>query len=645
MPIPTEISRLHDAIVRAWDFALSGTPVIYLSGPISTGLRYVHLLRSGTTSADFQKGVRRQNTEDLLSAAARLRQQKNEVVIEPASLELRDWAQTDYYRLWQHLIERHAKAIVFMPGWEYSIGCAVEFRHALRSGIRMETLSGSLLSPEDGIALLEAAEQDLRTNEANSSLVALADKISAVLQDLPRPAVNAVVSDKLRKDESLELLAARGMNVAQFVSFTPDSGTPHVAYARLCEWTQSNKASCRQLIQELLDRSADRSVNVRSFHPNSPKSREFIYGIANLDEAVAAVTRLSAQGLYTIVNETIDVSDGGVSGVLMGNIIEFSPDDTPRCVEKTGTASFPRGIGRDVLATVYSMSVEFPVPYASRLEFSVHPRPRGWKRTTVLVWEFAEEATETLKPEVKWPNNFSRMLGDKTFGLLVADQFGLPVPHTTVINRRIAPFSFGRDTGWNERWLRTAPSEQMPGLFTTHRGWIDPFALMAREDPEEKKIASVLSQAGVYPAFSGALIVSADGKLIIEGREGSGDVLMLGEAEPERLPHKIIHDIEDIYLRANAALGPVRFEWVHDGNRAWVVQFHRGATETTELRLTPGDATAWVEFDVKTGLPGLRELISRIPSGTGVLLSGRIGLTSHLADLLRKTRIPARVRH
>lgn len=636
--------RLHDEITRAWDLALSGTPVVYLSGPISTGPRLVQHLRSGRIFSDVQDDVRRHNTEDLLAAAIQLRQQRNEVVIEPASLELREWSQQDYYRLWQHLIERHVKTVVFIPGWEYSVGCAIEFGHALRTGIRMETRAGSPLSPEDGVALLEAAEQDLRTNNANGSLVSLAEKIGAVLVDLRRSTTNVVVSTNLRKDESLEVLAERGMNVAQFVSFTPELGQARFAYARLSEWSRSSNISARELIHELLHRSSDGSVNVRSYHPNDSKSREFIYGITNADEAASAVARLSAEGLHTIVNETIDVQDGGVSGVLMGNIIEFSPDDTPRCVEKPGTVSFPRSIGRDVLATVYSMPIEFPVPFASRLEFSIHPRPRGWKRTNVVVWEFSEERPPDIKSDVKWPNNFSRMLGDKTFGLLVADQFGLPVPKTTVINRRIAPFSFGRDTGWSEHWLRTAPSEQMPGLFTTHRGWMDPFTLLSTEDREGNKIASVLSQAGVRPAFSGALIVSSDGQLVIEGREGPGDVLMVGHAEPEGLPNRIILDVRDVYFRAEAVFGPVRFEWVHDGHQIWIVQFHRGATETTDLWLTPGDAQTWVEFDVRAGLPRLRELVSTISPGAGILLNGRIGLTSHLADLLRKARVPARMK-
>jgi hypothetical protein len=52
---------------------------------------------------------------------------------------------------------------------------------------------------------------------------------------------------------------------------------------------------------------------------------------------------------------------------------------------------------------------------------------------------------------------------------------------------------------------------------------------------------------------------------------------MLGTARSEELSKLILTDIEAIHALASE-LGAVRFEWVHDGERAWVVQLHRGAT-------------------------------------------------------------------
>jgi hypothetical protein len=246
-------------------------------------------------------------------------------------------------------------------------------------------------------------------------------------------------------------------------------------------------------------------------------------------------------------------------------------------------------------------------------------------------------------PVLQWPNKFSRMIGDKTFGLLVAHHIGLPVPRTAVVNRRVAPFTFGIPTKWPETWFRTAPLEQVPGKFTTTRGWADPFQLLNHEDPSGTEIVSVLAQDGVRPEYSGALIVGADSAVIIEGVKGSGDSMMLGERSPEELPRDVTGAVQTVFDLAQAVLGPVRLEWVFDGERVWIVQLHYGATETSATHLTKKSAENWVPFDVAQGLEELRSLISTLGVGTGVEIRGRVGLTSHIADVVRKANIPARM--
>jgi hypothetical protein len=324
-------------------------------------------------------------------------------------------------------------------------------------------------------------------------------------------------------------------------------------------------------------------------------------------------------------------------------VLEFSPDDTPRCVEKPGTASLPRGWGRELLGTVYGFPIKLDVPLASRLEFSLHPRPRGWRRSNILAWEFSEQNYIDAKPSPRWPNRFCKLIGDKVFGLLVAHHVGLPTPLTTVINRRVAPFSFGRPTKSGENWIRTAPVEQVPGKFTTNHGWLDPFKLLQMEDPHGDSIMSVLSQQGVVQLYSGALIMGGDGELIVEGKSGEGESLMLGVSTPEQLPERIEADVRALYSRAEAALGVVRFEWVHDGEQAWIVQLHSGATDTIHEHITRQTAERWQTSDVRNGLEELRKMVEVLPTGTGIILSGRVGITSHFADVLRRANVPARM--
>jgi hypothetical protein len=447
----------------------------------------------------------------------------------------------------------------------------------------------------------------------------------------------------LHKDAILDRLARLG-NVAQFVAFRPEAGEPRQSFSRVAGHEPNELfLDAQQAVDALIAASGEGKVNVRSYLPNEPRSREFVYGLGTTDEAMTALLRLTEEGLHTIVNETIDVSDGGVSGVVQGATIEFAPDDTPRCVEKPGVASLPFAHGVELLSAVYGFAPELESHDGERTEFSIHPRPRGWKHNHTLIWEHETGVEPAAAASSRWPNRFSRMIGDKAFGLLMADRLGVPVPRTLVLSRRLAPFSFGRETGSTEIWTRTCPVEPQPGLYTTVKGWTDPFALLQAEDPEGLVLASVLRQDAVNAGHSGAAIVGADGELAIEGCRGEGDRLMLGLDLPEPLPPHVADDVRSVHRRLSATLGPVRLEWVHDGVRAWIVQLHLGATSSVGSILVPGDADTWVRFPVERGLTALRSALEQLPAGAGLVLVGEVGLTSHVADLVRKAGAPARL--
>jgi hypothetical protein len=450
-------------------------------------------------------------------------------------------------------------------------------------------------------------------------------------------------SSGLYKDTILDRLAERA-NVAQFVSFGPES-EPQLRHSRVRGYPPNEFfGEVEGAVSALLEGSVDRSVNVRSYHPHQPRSHEFVYGLTTPSEALAAVRRLAASGLHTIVNETVDVDDGGVSGVAFGDILEFAPGDTPRCVEKPGTASVRREAGLQLLETVYGFAPALDYKREERVEFSIHPIRRGYRHEHTIVWELEAVGPSELRAETRWPNHFSRLLGDKAFGLLVAHSLELPVPETIVISRAVAPFTFGIPTGTNEWWIRTCPREQVPGLFTTQRGWTDPFALLQVEDPDGKALASVLGQAGVEPVYSGALLTDLEGGVTVEGVAGSGEDFMLGRASPALLPAPVLQDIRDLQARASRGLGPVRMEWVHDGHRAWVVQLHASVTPSRGSVLFPGEASSYRRFIVSEGIHSLRQLIEEVKvTGEGVILVGSIGITSHLGDLLRRARVPSRL--
>jgi hypothetical protein len=233
------------------------------------------------------------------------------------------------------------------------------------------------------------------------------------------------------------------------------------------------------------------------------------------------------------------------------------------------------------------------------------------------------------------------MMGDKAFGLLVAHLAGFPVPRTTVIGRRLAPFVFGVRTGTNEIWTRTCPVEQVPGKFTTVRGWLDPFALLSREDPKGTAIASVLAQESVPALWSGAAIQGD--VLYVEGACGTGQEFMLGTTPPAGLPEVVVAAVRETHGQLVRILGDVRFEWAFDGQQVWIMQLHRGASHSSGSVIVPGDSDEWEVFDVSRGLEALRALLQTLQTGRGLLLRGEVGLTSHVADIVRKAGVPTRM--
>jgi hypothetical protein len=443
------------------------------------------------------------------------------------------------------------------------------------------------------------------------------------------------------KDDVLDGLAGR-CNVAQFASFGPGTD-PAVRHVRIKGIAVDAATDLHGAIEALLARSSNGMVNVRAFTAERPKGNPFHYGLGAVAPAVAQVRSLAGRGFFTIVNETIDVHDGGVSGVRLGNVVEFAPGGTPRVVEEPGVVSLAVDMAGRLIAIIYAATLP-DVGARSRVEFSIHPNAVGLYDERTVVWEVEDDQriadldAHDLRP--RWPNRLSEHLGDKAFGLLIADALGAPVPRTDVLARSTPPFSFGVPTGHDQRWLRTAPRRFAAGKFTTTRRWVDPFQLMAKEDPDGTAIGAVLWQDGVPARWSGAARIDADHPLVIEGVAGAGDVFMLGERPPDELPADVHEQVADVCNRLTDAIGPIRLEWAHDGQRVWVLQLNPLAGRADEER---GGTVTWLDFDPLDGLDVLRVLIAQATAaGAGVRVVRPVGLTSHVGDLLRQSGIPAR---
>jgi hypothetical protein len=386
-----------------------------------------------------------------------------------------------------------------------------------------------------------------------------------------------------------------------------------------------------------------KSLSPIACQPDNPQGGEFISSLTRVGDVLAALSRLSSEGFYTIVNETIDLNDGGISGVAHGEVMEFSPGETPRCVEGPNVTSVSRELGAKILKTVYGFAPDVSYPKSQRIEFSIHPFKRGIRDSHTILWEIEEIAELPELPIMRWPTKFSRMLGDKLFGLVIAHCLGFRVPRTRAITRKLGLFEFGKNTGSDTRWVRTSPSEPQPGKYSTVRRWTDPFVLMSEEDPTAKFLSSLLIQDEVTPLFSGAAVAGLSGTPIIEGVSGTGDKLMLGSTVPDQLPKQLAARVRRVYRRLKALFGEIRMEWVFDGENVWVLQLQQEPAMSSDRWIVPGDVgVSFVTFRSEDGLEALRKLIQEKQNDTGVLIEGRVGVTSHIADLLRRNRIPSK---
>jgi hypothetical protein len=442
------------------------------------------------------------------------------------------------------------------------------------------------------------------------------------------------------KDEHLNELAEWG-NVAQFVSFDP---TLKQRFSRVTgEDPNFCYPSMPVALSALIRASQEKRINIRSFKPDSPQGNEFIYGIPTAEMAEEEIRRIAGLGCFVIANETVDIKDGGVSGVAHKGVIEFAPGATPRIVEEGGVVSVEKSLGTTLIETVYGFRPELPDDDDFRIEFSVHPLPRGFRNNHTILWELDKNGSSDLRPLMQWPNLFSEFLGDKVFGLLFADALGLAVPRTLVISRVLPPFEFGRQTGESMKWMRTAPRVPEPGLFPTVRGWTDPFELL-NGTPGAERLSAVMIQDEVKPSFSGAFLTGANSRPIIEGVNGFGDKFMLGQAQASVLDQDLLSRLEGLHDSLLPSLGSVRAEWVFDDHQIWILQLQQETARSSGRVIVSGKVDSEVEFDVKSGLVGLRELVTTIAGKSiGIKLLGEVGITSHIADVLRRNNIPSRI--
>lgn len=454
---------------------------------------------------------------------------------------------------------------------------------------------------------------------------------------------------------------AESVNVALFCGFRPVNGQPSFVGSNFLQNSDAFHESIdmESAVKLLFERSHMQAVSVRSHPVDDATNRSFDYWIEDPATAISLVYEYARQNCVVVVNEGIPVETLTCAGVVQDEIIEFAPMDTPRCVELAGVCSLPRKWGENILRYVFGIGLDLESFRQHRVEFSMHKFEAGSRNNRVLIWEVEPAAAIQTQPLI-WPNRFSRFLGDKAFGLLIAEQMGLRIPRTRYFHREFGiEFAFGIPTNSKDHIDRICPTDQIndqgssptlrnqaakPLSFLTQfegekSGQNDPFKGVAYHG---FKYPSVLRQDWIHPHSSGKTATRTNGDPLHEGVSGSGFDYMLGHSPPEALNQVVVRDLDALFWELKSTLGDVEFEWVHDGSKLWVVQLNQSGSLAEFDWIYKGTPDKWINIDGFGSYNEFRKLVKNLNSGIGVLVEGRFGLTSHKAGLLRSSQIPSK---
>lgn len=334
-------------------------------------------------------------------------------------------------------------------------------------------------------------------------------------------------------------------NTAQFVSFSPQI---EKRYTRILGEERLVQDIPENYISTLIEQSEEKAVNISTFTSDFSEA-PIVQNLKSSGEVVENINRFAAEGLYTLINEKIDTNDSGILGNARGSILEFGPFNSANSLKN---CSFEIVSGLQLLEKIYGFLPNIGRPFSDKLQWSIHSVKKGLKKENTIIWEtVVDPEWQTVKPEFNYPNNFSLFLGNKLYGLLIADLLGFIVPKTLVFSRNVPPFTFGVETFSKEIFMRVAANQIRFNASALNKfGWLDPFKLL--QEDRTSDISSVLIQDKIIEKFSGSCRIENNKP------KASSNVLI-----PEELKREVIRLTSKFRKEIPNFIG---FDWIFGTN-------------------------------------------------------------------------------
>ena len=183
--------REIEIAVRLLGSVIPGRTAIYVSAPITTGKRLLEWRQNQNGlppevtqehQRHLQKLVLEANLADALELIRSLREGSGGLYIDPSALPTIDgWTQSDFRHLWSSVIERYAQKVIFLDGWQFSDGCALEFLVAQRSGISTVSQALAPITLAEGTRAIQAAITEAKSLNSSAEFL---EAVNAGLVDL-----------------------------------------------------------------------------------------------------------------------------------------------------------------------------------------------------------------------------------------------------------------------------------------------------------------------------------------------------------------------------------------------------------------------------------------------------------------------------
>lgn len=453
---------------------------------------------------------------------------------------------------------------------------------------------------------------------------------------------------------------------------------------------KTDRDKLTDIVEALKSSSPAGAVSIRTFTESKPSGNPFSYNCTSTYIAVEQIINWIQAKYYVIVNETIPIIKNSINGVIYDDTISFTLGATPRFVDdntKDKEPVYPLHIGLSILKILYGKDVDFSIvpERGYRVEFTIYPKKIGYNNNHLVIWEYTKlhKDQHPVTPSYNDVNTLSKYIGNKAYGILLASIFGMRVPksvlyfydspdkidfHTWTNRKEYITFgcTSNRDVNGSNKSkirVRTCPKYNKPGLYSTllldrSKTVSLPHAVrefMYKENLQTgDALASCVLEHNLDSRYSGTVLckVYPDKKkydLRVECVRGDGESYMLGDDTSfTTIPKWVRTQIENQCILLNNYLDykiDVKLEWVATKYKVYIVQmqFTNIAEDTTVIY--SGDMKNAVVFDASLGLDALTMFIDNMLRDKGkivpVILKGKVGIGSHLVDVLRVNHIPS----